>query len=545
MKPEQIETLLRQRPPDEPIHEVGLGLDGAPVSPVQVSRRSTRSGRLGALRWASFVVGLGLVAVLGSLVVGGRPEASASPSPAKAADASPTTPPGAIAWIDQAYVIPTPEPTDPPSALASCDPSRLAMVAGGWGGATGSAAGGVTLVNVSPVPCRLEPPSAVVLRDADGKLVASRPSADGVGLQAIGLPAAGSAWAILVWSNWCGPVPPGPLELELTLPAPDGDAGGDVLKTRMRNDDGGSLTPRCDVPGGGSSIGTLQFQATGEGSGGSDLRACAPADLIAWSGDWGAAAGTWYSEIAVLNVSSFDCLFPSGPRVELRDAHGQVAVAATPDATSPSTFVLPAGSSAGSWLALSDWCTAPPPLPLRADVVLGSARLDVALMNTPYAAIPVPYCNGEPATTPPYFGPEAFKVPGTPEPPPSDPFDSLPMTVTTGPLPPVRPGSVLVYTVTLTNATPFDKPLNLIAFCGSYTERLFLPGESSAIVTRLALNCGPTGIIEPKASATFEMRLAIPANASPGIAMLVWQLGERGEGLKTDFQILGSPSSSP
>jgi hypothetical protein len=103
---------------------------------------------------------------------------------------------------------------------------------------------------------------------------------------------------------------------------------------------------------------------------------------------------------------------------------------------------------------------------------------------------------------------------------------------------------VLDYTVTLTNISAYDKPMNLSAFCPSYVQRLFLPGSSDAIETRLALNCEPAGIMYAGVSATFEMRLSIPADAPPGTATLAWQLGDTGPGVKTRFQIT-TGSASP
>ena len=127
-------------------------------------------------------------------------------------------------------------------------------------------------------------------------------------------------------------------------------------------------------------------------------------------------------------------------------------------------------------------------------------------------------------------------VPGTTTPEP-DPVDTLPIDVTISPLPRTPTGGTLEYTVTLTNVSAYEKPLNLAAFCPTYTERLFLPGAGAAIDTQLALNCGPAGVLEPNASATFAMRLPIPADATSGTASLTWQLGTRGPAAKASFEI--------
>jgi hypothetical protein len=163
-------------------------------------------------------------------------------------------------------------------------------------------------------------------------------------------------------------------------------------------------------------------------------------------------------------------------------------------------------------------------------------------MPDEFAVVPVPGCNSEPGTRP-TFDASPFQAPNTPEPPPSDPGDFLPFKVTISPLPATMPGALLVYTVTLTNVSDYDKPINLAGACPSYVQRLFLPGETTSVETRLALNCGPAGVLTRGASATFEMRLGIPADAAPGTATIVWQLGERGEGAKPQFQIVEGPTT--
>ncbi len=96
---------------------------------------------------------------------------------------------------------------------------------------------------------------------------------------------------------------------------------------------------------------------------------------------------------------------------------------------------------------------------------------------------------------------------------------------------------MLTFTVTLTNIDAFDKPINFAFLCPSYVERLDVPDFSTSIETTRALNCEPAGTLAGGASATFEMRLAIPSGASPGTAGLVWQLGQRGPAAKAQFLI--------
>ena len=217
----------------------------------------------------------------------------------------------------------------------------------------------------------------------------------------------------------------------------------------------------------------------------------------------------------------------------MRDANGHLVVVAASEPTA-SVGLLPSGWAAIATIGYGDWCTPPPALPLRADVVIGSASLAVV----PRGPIPVPPCHAEPATPPPdMFFEEPFVVPGSPAPPEPDPVDTLPIDVTISPLPPTPPGGTLEYTVTLTNVSAYDKPLNLAVVCPTYTERLFVPRASAATETRLALNCGPAGVLAANVPVTFAMRLPIPADATLGTATLVWQMGARGPVAKATFEI--------
>ena len=103
----------------------------------------------------------------------------------------------------------------------------------------------------------------------------------------------------------------------------------------------------------------------------------------------------------------------------------------------------------------------------------------------------------------------------------------------------VRTGGVLVYEVTLTNGTL--QPMDLVANCPSYGEELFLndPNGSPprAIKPVFQLNCTPAGTIQPTASLTFEMRLAVPQGEAPGSYKLFFTLGF--------WNAMTTPSSAP
>jgi hypothetical protein len=101
----------------------------------------------------------------------------------------------------------------------------------------------------------------------------------------------------------------------------------------------------------------------------------------------------------------------------------------------------------------------------------------------------------------------------------------------------VHPGETVTYTITLTNRSAHDKPLNPAASCPSYTQKLFLPETTGAIEARFALNWTEGRELAAGAGATFEMRLEIPEDAAAGSAEFVWQLGNRGPGVKTTLRI--------
>jgi len=532
MRLERIEALLRSQPPDEPAYrgELVLGPRVVPAERRPVRGRIPLAGALASVLIVVVVAGL-IVAVVGPLAATPSNGPSASVGATGSPEGSP--PLAGIPWIDATpSPPPTPEPTDDPRSFPSCASSDLLLTAAGWGGATGSMAGGASVLNLSSNPCTVAGKPAIELLDGHGTGIAtgSAPEVSPTSPLVVLQPGSG-AGVIVVWSNWCGDAPSRPLNIRLTMPADGGQ-----LTARVRDEDSGASAgvPRCDSPGSGSTVGApLEFAAPEPSSGGYQPETCAADALGAYLGHWGAAAGTSYANLVVLNLGSVDCLFETGATIELRDANGHLVVTAASEPTA-SIVLLPPGWAAIATIGYSDWCTQPPAQPLRADVVMGSARLAVVAM-TP---IPVPACMAAPATPPPdVFFEKPFVIPGTPAPPEPDPVDSLPIDVTISPLPPTAPGGTLEYTVTLTNVSAYDKPLNLAAICPTYTESLFVVGAKGAVQTHLALNCGPAGVLAANVPATFVMRLPIPADAPRGAATLVWQLGMRGSAAKATFEI--------
>ena len=532
MRLERIESLLRSQPRDEPPYRGELVLGPRVVAATRGSVRGRRpvAGALAGAVVAAVLVGLAF-AVVGPFAAVPSSGPSASAAATGIAEASP--PLAAIPWINATPPPPpTPEPTEDPRLLPGCAAGDLVLEAQGWGGATGSQAGGASVFNISSNPCTVAGKPGIELLDSHGEVIATGRGPDASpGGALVVLPTGASAGVITVWSNWCGNPPSRPLRIRLSLPA----AGGE-LTTTIREDGftGPSSLPRCDSAGSGSTFGVpLEFSAPEPSGGGYQPDACGVEALAAYLGEWGAAAGTSYANLVVLNHGHVDCLFATSATIELRDANGHSVVRAASEPTAP-IVLLPPGWAATATIGYNDWCAPPPAVPLRADVLIGADRVSV-VARTP---IPVPPCMSAPATPPPgMFFEKPFVVPGSPAPPEPDPADTLPIEVTISPLPRTPPGGTLAYTVTLTNVSAYDKTLNLAAFCPTYTERLFLPGAGAAIETHLALNCAPAGVLGANASVMFAMRLSIPADAMAGTASLTWQLGTRGPAAKASFEI--------
>ena len=79
-------------------------------------------------------------------------------------------------------------------------------------------------------------------------------------------------------------------------------------------------------------------------------------------------------------------------------------------------------------------------------------------------------------------------------------------------------GETLHYQLTLRNDGEQPVPLDP---CPIYVERLW-SGNTVVGEPRYLLNCAAAAAIEPGASTTFEMVLAIPVDAPPGAAILLW-----------------------
>ena len=451
-----------------------------------------RSGAPALLR---FVAVLAVVVVaLGAYAIGTAPPTvgpssapSAAPTPGSSeAPSSSLTAEGIVPWIDATpSPAPTPEPTPDPRSFPPCTVGDVAIDARGWSGATGSLAGGASVVNVTQNPCAVSGIPRVDLLDAGGKVIAQGAvPTRGLNAELIVVPSGGVAGVTTVWSNWCGAPPTLPLSIRLSLPGQDGTLTA-VVRGTLESPVG--KVPRCDSAGSGSTfVVPIPFAVPEPSSGGYQPEACVIDALTGYLGGWGAAAGTSYAPLVVYNIGGVDCLLDSEPNFEVRAATGGIVVVAPSDLLpgTQGTIILPAGWAAVATIGYSDWCSAAPALPLHADVLISTDPLPVEAL----APIPVPPCMAQPATPPPgAFYETAFETPATPPAPEPDSGNWLPVRVTLSPLPPTAPGAVLEYSVTLTNIDLYGKSMSLAAGCPSYTERLTLPGTAGKIETNSGL----------------------------------------------------------
>ncbi|HEY3073342.1 MAG TPA: DUF4232 domain-containing protein [Candidatus Limnocylindrales bacterium] len=535
MKVERIEQLLRAQPPDEPPYrgELLLGPRMVRATSAQVRERRRFAGALNAATFIIVLVGL----IVGGLVLGplAAPKVPPSHSTTTSETPLPSAPLGVIPWIEATPTpSPTPEPKPDPRTLRACTAGDLVLAARGWEGAGGSLAGSASVVNLTSTTCTVGGKPGIRLIDGTGAVIARGGDAKSApGDELVVLPSGGVASVITVWGNWCGGPPRRPLSVRLSLPGSAGELSATIREGQLGSS---ADVPRCDSRGDGSTFGVPVALAAPEPSaGGYQPQGCGANELSAYLGEWGAAAGTFYANLVVLNAGGFDCLLESSPTFELADAAGRrLVVARSEPPASASNVLLPSGWAATVRIGNSDWCSPAPVTPLRANLVIGSARLAVEARSP----IPVPACMSAPQTPArTLFLDGTLTIPGSPIAPEPDPVDTLPVSVTLSAIPKIAPGGTLDYTVTLTNISPYDQPLNVAAFCPAYTERLLLPRARKAIETLLALNCEPVGLLMANVPVTFRMRLPIPSDSPMGTATLIWQLGSRGPAAKATFTI--------
>jgi len=168
-----------------------------------------------------------------------------------------------------------------------------------------------------------------------------------------------------------------------------------------------------------------------------------------------------------------------------------------------------------------DWVSQPEQCQGNAGVQIAMAKITLP-SSGPALTVTLP--TGPDAYTCQGLGIGAFEGP----PPPVEEPAVLPLPAIALKVPAsVRAGGVLVYQVTLTNGTL--QPMDLIANCPNYGEGLVLMdpkgGPIRGIKPTFQLNCAAAGTIQPTASLTFEIRLAVPQDEGPGSYRLFFTLG--------------------
>ena len=372
--------------------------------------RSADPRTRGAARGSVVAVAAAVALIVLALVLyqgGAGPSGTADASPVRTLPTLPTLGPR-TSPVPQTVATEPPGPTTDPLSVAACKVDQLAMAAGGWSGATGSMAGGVTLVNVSSETCRVSGRPSLELEDKSGHAIAEGVAATAD--QPVAIVPGGVANVIAVWSNWCGDPPARPLSVTLSVAGTKGTLRATVVDWNAIGGEEFTSLPRCDQEGAGSSIGApVPFRAAERPAPATDDAACAANDLAAFLGIWGAAAGTSYASVVLFNQGGVGCLIDASPPLELRDANGRLLVRGErwPDA---GPLDLPAGLAASTYVGFADWCLRPPKLPFAWNLRIGGELLPIALTSK-RSVIGIPACQSAPASATPdlfYNGPFAL-----------------------------------------------------------------------------------------------------------------------------------------
>jgi len=161
-----------------------------------------------------------------------------------------------------------------PGSPPACRAADLHGMFRGFRAAGGSLTGAVVLTSAGAVPCVLNgTPPSVSLLDGSGAPVAVKSHAvavpedagpvglkPGTAMPAFGAaPAAGSAWFVVTWSNWCSDAVPAVTSLLVVLPA-----GGTVVAqpdATAPSWESAPSAPHCDDARAGSTVTIGRFQA--------------------------------------------------------------------------------------------------------------------------------------------------------------------------------------------------------------------------------------------------------------------------------------------
>ncbi len=318
----------------------------------------------------------------------------------------------------------SPTATETPISPGACRSADLTATTERWTGAAGSRGTVVTAVNTSNRTCELAGQPTAAILDSHRRLAGVPPtvlvtsSAESPAARGgqINLLPGHAAATTVVWSNWCGATPVGPLVLELRLP-------GDAASLPVVAGDAIPVPPCLGVPGSASQLTASPWVRANPNSGSAVPRqtaapvasptltpaptatppavsACSSGQLTAAADRWQGAAGSRGTTVTVTNRSATVCEVQGYPFAFIYDAGGRLVIDGGAP-SSPSAYraaTLGPGQGTTFNVIWSNWCGSTPvePLSLRMRLPMDSALVPVAL--APGDAIPIPPCLGNPGS---------------------------------------------------------------------------------------------------------------------------------------------------
>lgn len=250
---------------------------------------------------------------------------------------------------------------------------------------------------------------------------------------------------------------------------------------------------------------------------------CTAADVTVTNTTGGKAMGGFQLPTTIRNTSPSPCSLTDADLRLLTQHDGSIQPIATTaiNAGKASSIVLAPGATTHFQAAITGACTGtgllgPWSQPVWLQVHGTLIRLHGVLLPTD-ARLTCAGINNDAGSSAYYRN--------DPEPAPTGPYTSARATITAPKT--VTAGQTLNYTVTLTNT---GRATLTFTDCPSYQQ--FATGRSTnghraETETLNTLNCSPAHPLKQGASTTFAMRIAIPANASPGSLKLSWLIGDQ------------------
>ncbi|MGH7760487.1 MAG: DUF4232 domain-containing protein [Candidatus Dormibacteraceae bacterium] len=267
---------------------------------------------------------------------------------------------------------------------------------------------------------------------------------------------------------------------------------------------------------------------------------CTAHELIAMDDGSQGATGHVVTSITLAASGTSACFLDGTPSVTLLDSAGDDLAFKQHDAYFPASVLgralLEPGPPPDPHMALKagqaslsiDWVSQPEACLGEAPAAIAGARISTpggGAVTVEIASVPAAYaCQGLGVSS---F--EGLSMPVEKSPPP--PLPSASLTVPSS----AHAGRAFRYLVTLTNHTAVS--IDLVANCPNYFEALITPAHVVSFTGKqfYRLNCAPAGTLAPGRSATFEIKLDVPADVQHGPYSLAFTLG--------NANALGKPSS--